>query len=70
MAIVSVLPAKNVSNTKLQAELRKRLKSKSFSVERIAILDDQNDDIILIPHPKRIKETVRPNDNDLRKLLK
>ena len=42
-AIVSILPAENVSNAKLEAELRKRLKSKLFSVERIAILDDEKE---------------------------
>ena len=52
-AIISILPAENVSNAKLEAELKKRLKSKLFSVERIAILDEQKGESILSPPTKR-----------------
>jgi hypothetical protein len=41
VAIISILPAKNISNAELEAELKKRLQSKSFSVDHIAILDDE-----------------------------
>ena len=41
VAIISILPAENVSDAELQADLRNRLNSKLFSVERVAILDTQ-----------------------------
>ena len=41
VAIISILPAENVSNAELEAELKERLKSKSFSVDRISILEDE-----------------------------
>ena len=41
VALISILPAENVSNAKLEAELKKRLKSKLFSVDRISILGDE-----------------------------
>ena len=40
VAIITVQPVGNLSNAELEAELRKRLESKSFSVERIKILED------------------------------
>lgn len=40
LVIISLLPNKNVPDEELQAELRKRLESKAFSVERIAIITD------------------------------
>jgi len=43
VAIVSILPTENMSNSELEADLKKRLASNSFSVERIAIIDDQAD---------------------------
>jgi DNA-dependent RNA polymerase auxiliary subunit epsilon len=39
--IVTIELAANVSYAELETELRQRLKSNSFSVEHIAILDDQ-----------------------------
>ena len=41
VAIVSILPAENVSDAELQADLRIRLNSTLFTVERIAILNTQ-----------------------------
>jgi len=55
-AIISVIPAKNVSNTELEAELKKRLKSKLFKVERIAILDDEEPGPI-VSSPAKQKQT-------------
>jgi len=40
VVIISLLPNENVPDEELQAELRKRLESKAFSVERIAIITD------------------------------
>jgi hypothetical protein len=40
VAIISILPSETVTNAELEAELRQRLDSKSFSVDHIAILDD------------------------------
>ena len=53
VAIISVLPEKNVTNAELKAELEERLRSKSFSVERIAILDEQDDLPLLTPPTSR-----------------
>jgi hypothetical protein len=39
--IVSILADENVSDAELEAHLKKRLDSKLFLVERMAILDDQ-----------------------------
>ena len=44
VAIIVILPAENVSNAELEAELKERLKSKSFSVDRISILDDEKNE--------------------------
>ena len=41
VVIITVEPVEEVSNAELEVELRKRLNSKSFSIERIKILDDQ-----------------------------
>ena len=41
LAIVSIQSAGNVSSAELEADLRKRLESKSFSVERISILEEE-----------------------------
>ena len=38
--IVTLLPAENVSDAQLEAELRKRLESKSFSIDHIAVVND------------------------------
>jgi hypothetical protein len=43
VAIISILPAENVSNAELEAALKEHLKSKLFSVDRVAIIDDQED---------------------------
>ena len=40
VAIITLEPAENVTNTELEVELRTRLNSKSFTIERIKILDD------------------------------
>jgi hypothetical protein len=53
VAIISVVPAKDVSNEKLQAELQRRLRSKLFSVEKIAILDEQYERPIPSPSTKQ-----------------
>jgi hypothetical protein len=47
LAIISVEAAENVSNEELGAELRKRLQSKSFSIERITIFDEQRAEPVL-----------------------
>jgi hypothetical protein len=42
VVIISILPSENLSNTEVEAELTKRLESESFSVDRIAVIvDDQ-----------------------------
>ena len=41
VAIIVVQPAENISDAELDSELRKRLDSKSFAVDRVTILDDQ-----------------------------
>jgi len=38
--IISLVPDENVPDKELEAELRKRLESKSFSVDRITVLSD------------------------------
>jgi len=47
LALVVIEPARNVSNRALEAELRKCLTSKSFSVQKITLLDDEK--IVSIP---------------------
>ena len=42
VAIITVVPAKNLSSAKLEAKLRKILASKSFSVDRIKILAEHD----------------------------
>jgi len=54
VALISVLPAENVSNTELEADLRKRLESRLFSLERIAILEGQMDE----PGPTKTRITI------------
>ena len=44
---ISLVPDENVLDKELEAELRKRLESKSFSVDRIAIISDT--DVIEAP---------------------
>ena len=46
VALITIIPVKDVSN-ELQAELKERLKSKSFTVERIAILDEQEENRVV-----------------------
>jgi len=43
LVIITLHPSANVPNAELEAELKKRLESHSFSVERISIIDDQQD---------------------------
>jgi hypothetical protein len=38
--IVTLLPAEDLSNAQLEPELRKRLESKSFSIDHIAVVND------------------------------
>ena len=38
--IVTLTPVENVSDAQLEAELRKRLESKSFSIDHIAVVND------------------------------
>jgi len=47
VVIISLLPDENVPNLELEAELRKHLESKSFSVDRITILSDT--EVIEVP---------------------
>jgi hypothetical protein len=52
VAIISILPVETVSNTDLEADLKKRLNSKLFSVEHISILTDQEEKAISTQLPK------------------
>jgi len=47
VALITIVPVKDISNAELQAELKERLKSKSFTVERIAILDEQEENRVV-----------------------
>ena len=38
--IVTLLPTEGLSDAQLEAELRKRLESKSFSIDHIAVVND------------------------------
>ena len=46
VVIVSISPAENVSNADLVLDLKKRLESESFTVDKISIVDDKE---IIIP---------------------
>ena len=57
VALITITPVKDISSAELQAELKERLKSKSFTVERIAILDEQEEDrVINLSTPNAAKQ--------------
>jgi len=53
VGFISILAAKDVSRSELKADLKKRLKSKLFSVEKISILEYEEDESAPSPPTKR-----------------